>query len=158
MKKITLLFCSLVIITLFPVLVSHASTEYISQTTQINCLSDTNLTKFKDNGNGTITDHCTKLLWQKSASDTQPTWDQAQTYCSNLNLGKKTGWKVPTIQELFSIVNYSNTNGIYAYPLFDFGESNETGLYLWSSTPNVGNSGFAWQIQFTNVNSANGGG
>ena len=165
MKKIAFLFCALVFITLFPVLVSHASTTYTSQKTQINCLSDTNQTRFKDNGNGTIADHCTNLLWQKSTSNTQEnpnpaaqiTWNTAPLYCSNLNLGNQTGWRVPTIQELFSIVNYSNTNGIYTYPLFDFGDSNETGLYLWSSTPNIGNSGIAWQIQFTNVNSANGG-
>src|SRR6266566_3590886 len=123
MKKNTLLFSSLVIIALFPVLVSHASTTDASQTTKINCLSDANQTRFKDNGNGTVNDHCTDLLWQKSTSNTQEnpnpadqiTWNTAPTYCSSLNLGKQTGWRVPTIQELFSIVNYSSTNGIYTY-------------------------------------------
>ena len=171
MKKITLLFCSLVIIALLPVLVSHASTTDTSQTTKINCLSDANPARFKDNGNGTIADHCTNLLWQKSTSNTQKnpnpadqtTWNTAPTYCSNLNLGKESGWRVPTIQELFTIVNYSTTNGIYTYPVFDFGDTNETGLYLWSSTPNVNNSvnfghpPTAWEIQFTDVNSTGGG-
>ena len=161
MKKISFILSAFIIILFLPILVSHASSQENPQKVHINCLNSPTQNRFRDNGDGTITDHCTNLLWQKSSSNTQPTtggtWDQAQTYCSNLILGKQTGWRVPTIQELFSIVNYSNTNGIYTYPLFDFGDTNETGLYLWSSTTNVGNSGFAWSIQFTNVNSANGG-
>ncbi len=161
MKKIIFLLSALVVILLLPKLVTHASSDSATPPFRIDCLNNPNQTRFKDNADGTISDKCTKLLWQKSSSNTQPvtggTWDQAQTYCSNLVLGTQTGWRVPTIQELFSIVNYSNTNGIYTYSPFEFGDTNETGLYLWSSTPRVDNSTYAWSVQFTNVNSANGG-
>ena len=171
MKKVSFILSAFIIILLLPVLVRHASSQENPQKVHIDCLNSPTQNRFKDNGDGTITDHCTDLLWQKSTSNTQEnpnpadqiTWNTAPTYCSSLNLGKQTGWRVPTIQELFTIVNYNTTNGIYTYPLFDFGDSNETGLYLWSSTPNVDNSvnvghpAVAWQIQFTNVNS-NGGG
>lgn len=171
MKKVVFLLSVFVVLILLPKLVPHASSDSATPPLHINCLNAPTDTRFKDNGDGTISDKCTNLLWQKSTSNTQEnpnpvnqtTWSTAPTYCSNLNLGKESGWRVPTIQELFTIVNYSTTNGIYTYPVFDFGDSNETGFYLWSSTADVNNSvnighpPVAWAIQFTDVNSANGG-
>ncbi|HYT43400.1 MAG TPA: DUF1566 domain-containing protein [Methylomirabilota bacterium] len=153
MKKYSFILSVFIIILLLPVLVSHASSQENPQKVHIGCLNSLTQNRFRDHGDGTITDHCTNLLWQKGTSNTHPTWAQASAYCSNLTLGGLSGWRVPTIQELFSIVNYSHTNGTYAFPLFDFGQSLYPGsLYLWSSTPNVDNSGVAWQIQFTNGN------
>jgi hypothetical protein len=65
-----------------------------------------NLASYKDNGDGTITDNVTGLMWQKSVSATTGyTYAQAGTYCQNLALAGYGGWRLPTKIELFSIVD-----------------------------------------------------
>jgi len=152
LKKTSFLLSAFFLALLLTKFVSHASSQENPQKVHIDCLNSPTQNRFKDNGDGTITDHCTNLLWQKGTSDTHPTWDEAPAFCSSLNLGTLSGWRVPTIQELFTIVNYNTTTGIFSFPQFDFGQSlYPGGLYLWSSSDsNI--SGHAWQIQFTNGN------
>ena len=74
---------------------------------------------YTDNGNGTVTDNATGLLWQKcfkgrnndgtcsddaGVTDTA-TWADAGTYCSGLSLAGKT-WRLPTRQELETLPDY----------------------------------------------------
>ena len=57
-----------------------------------------------DNGNGTVTDDCTDLVWQNSAL-TAMGWYEADTYCSaNTPNLPGSGWRLPTISELRSLV------------------------------------------------------
>jgi len=78
---------------------------------------------FTDNSNGTITDNITKLLWTKcSASDNQNidttsdcsstiglyNWSEAKNFCENLDYANRTDWRLPTISELFSLVNFNS--------------------------------------------------
>ncbi len=54
---------------------------------------------FKDNGNGTITDVMTGLVWQKSGSDKWMTYDKVQAYIDGINHNKFAGyndWRLPT--------------------------------------------------------------
>ena len=53
---------------------------------------------FTDNGNGTITDTATGLMWQKGSSSSDHTWEEALSYCERLNLGGYTDWRLPTSQ------------------------------------------------------------
>jgi hypothetical protein len=153
LKKVSLLLSIVIIIILLPVLVSQVSSKDNSQKVRIECLNNPTQTRFRDNGDGTIHDKCTNLVWQKGTSDTHPTFNDAATYCAGLTIGNLTGWRVPTIQELTTIVNYIHTNSSYAYPSFEFGNSLNPGfLYLWSSTQNVDITNRAWQIQFSNGN------
>jgi hypothetical protein len=65
-----------------------------------------NLASYKDNGDGTITDNVTGLMWQKAVSATTGyTHAQADIYCQNLALAGYGGWRLPTKVELFSIVD-----------------------------------------------------
>ena len=60
---------------------------------------------YQDNGDGTITDLNTGLIWQKSPDFTsQYTHDEAVTYANNLYLAGQNDWRLPTIKELYSIV------------------------------------------------------
>jgi hypothetical protein len=73
-------------------------------------------TDYKDNGNGTITDNYTKLMWAKctqgntgkdckSGSPALREWPKARNECDGLKLAGKTGWRLPTLKELQSVVD-----------------------------------------------------
>lgn len=55
--------------------------------------------RFVDNGDGTVTDTKTKLMWQKGDSGKKYTYDQAVDYCKNLKLGGRTDWRLPKTEE-----------------------------------------------------------
>ena len=44
------------------------------------------VTHFTDNGDGTITDNVTHLIWQKAPNTTTYTWEQAISYAESLAL------------------------------------------------------------------------
>lgn len=69
--------------------------------------------RFSDNGNGTITDRLTGLMWEQSPSTTKYTWENAFTRVAEINgsgLGGYTDWRLPNILELESIVNAEQTS------------------------------------------------
>jgi hypothetical protein len=77
---------------------------------------------FVDNGNGTITDRATGLMWQKSGSSRTKKWNRAQTYVMQLNKDRFAGyldWRLPTIEELASLVERRKIDGVHIDPLFD---------------------------------------
>lgn len=71
-----------------------------------NYLSGVEMT-FKDNGDGTVTDENTGLMWQQTPPIEGMTWAQAKEYCENLEFGGYSDWRLPTLKELFSISNFS---------------------------------------------------
>jgi hypothetical protein len=64
---------------------------------------------FTDNGNGTITDNLTNLLWQKIPNTTASTWEDALKYAENLTFANASDWRLPNIKELQSISDESIT-------------------------------------------------
>lgn len=60
--------------------------------------------------NGTVRDDNTSLEWQRTDDGTLRTWDEAVTYCDNLELGTFTDWRVPKLKELASITLYDRSN------------------------------------------------
>lgn len=61
---------------------------------------------FVDNGDGTVTDTSTGLMWQQSYSNLNE-WEVALHYCENLTLAGYDDWRLPNINELQSIVDYN---------------------------------------------------
>ena len=97
--------------------------------------------RFEDNGDGTITDHLTGLVWLKNADcGGTMTWNQALTYCNNLasgSCGLTDGsaigdWRLPNIVELESLVNAEESH--IAIWLNSQGLSNVQSSYYWSAT------------------------
>lgn len=55
-----------------------------------------------DNGDGTVTDNKSGLVWQKG--DAGPmNWKQAVAHCEQLNLAGKSDWRLPELKELESL-------------------------------------------------------
>jgi hypothetical protein len=51
---------------------------------------------FTNNGDGTVTDNNTLLIWQRDDDNPKSMWNDAAVYCENLYLGGHTGWRLPT--------------------------------------------------------------
>jgi hypothetical protein len=109
--------------------------------------------RFTDNGNGTVTDKLTGLMWLKDANcmahnypgvdqdetvgDGEVTWVHALDFVFNINLGSYplcgggyNDWRLPNIRELNSLIDYSRTP---AFPV----DTPFTGVVYgpyWSST------------------------
>jgi hypothetical protein len=77
---------------------------------------------FVDNGNGTVTDRATGLMWQKDGSLDGMTWQDAKQYVKKLNSEPFAGhsdWRLPTIEELASLMKPVKSEGdLYIDPVF----------------------------------------
>jgi hypothetical protein len=62
---------------------------------------------FVDNGDGTIADLATGLMWQKSDDGVTRNWEDALGYAETLDLAGYTDWRLPDAKELQSIVDYT---------------------------------------------------
>lgn len=104
---------------------------------------------FADNGDGTVTDLATGLMWQQADSGTGLTWQAALAYAENLPLAGWQDWRLPNAKELQSLVDYTRAPGITASaaidPVFSCTTiTNEAGQadfpWYWTSTTHVGSS------------------
>ncbi|MBT6401023.1 DUF1566 domain-containing protein [candidate division WWE3 bacterium] len=64
---------------------------------------------YKDNKDGTITDNVTGLMWQKDFDIVS--WADASTRAKKVDKGGYPDWRVPTVKELYSIIDFSGTTG-----------------------------------------------
>jgi hypothetical protein len=65
-----------------------------------------NQPKYEDNSDGTISDMNTGLMWVKDPG-TKLTYDQAVSGAASFNLAGYDDWRLPTIQELYSLILFS---------------------------------------------------
>ncbi|MBI5484227.1 MAG: DUF1566 domain-containing protein [Deltaproteobacteria bacterium] len=52
-----------------------------------------------------VIDRETGLVWQRNTDSATRTWDDAVTYCSNLNIINLINWRLPTRSELVTLVD-----------------------------------------------------
>jgi len=104
--------------------------------------TDYGVNHFVDNGDGTITDLATGLMWQKTDDGVKRNWREALAYTENLTLAGHDDWRLPDAKELQSIVDYTRApdarNTARRGPAIDpvFGIS-ETESYFWTSTTHL---------------------
>ena len=73
---------------------------------------------YTDNGNGTVTDNVTGLMWEKNMG-TKLTFEEASSKANASNLGNHSDWRVPTIKELYSLILFTGSvKGSTAFNLF----------------------------------------
>ncbi len=102
---------------------------------------------FIDNGDGTVSDLATGLMWQKSDDGVGRDWEKALKYAENLKLATYSDWRLPDAKELQSIVDYSRspqtTNTPAINPVFATTEikspDGKSGQYpyFWTSTTHL---------------------
>ncbi|TET49398.1 MAG: DUF1566 domain-containing protein, partial [Anaerolineales bacterium] len=84
--------------------------------------------EFVDNGDGTVTDLATGLVWMLSDSgaygagsggDGALYWEEALSWCEDLSLAGLSDWRLPDAKELQSIVDYSRSPATSNSPAID---------------------------------------
>lgn len=124
--------------------------------------------RYVDNGDGTITDSATGLMWEKLAADlsihnrkAMYTWEAAFTnkiaMLNQVGFADHNDWRLPNVNELHSLVDYGpTTSGIGS--AFDTDcaipctitdcSCTDTGHPYWSSTTYQVDPSTAWSIAF----------
>jgi len=111
---------------------------------------------FKDNGDGTVTDEATGLMWMKADSgalkagknkDGKLNWREALAWAENLEYAGYSDWRLPNVKELQSIVDYTRspatTNSAAIDPVFQVTSFVAEGgrqdyPFYWSGTTHAG--------------------
>ncbi|MCB4742772.1 MAG: DUF1566 domain-containing protein [Sulfurovum sp.] len=93
-----------------------------------------------------VRDTRTGLMWEDTShtKETKITHPRAKAYCHQLKLGNFSNWRLPTIKELLSIVDY---NRIEPATLKVFDYIKEDSFY-WTSTPVAKEDDEFWGINF----------
>ncbi|MGA1839503.1 MAG: DUF1566 domain-containing protein [bacterium] len=101
--------------------------------------------RFKDHGDGTVTDSLTGLMWTKDATLPGETkaWAEALAFCNDLVLAGHNDWRLPNIKELLSLIDYSKYDP--ALPS-DHPFSGVVSGNYWSSTSYAGYPVNAWVV------------
>ena len=127
--------------------------------------------RLQDNGDGTVSDLTTGLMWQQDPGD-KMTYDEAVAAVASFDLAGHTDWRLPTIKELYSLMRFdgedpsgyegNDTSGLVPFIdddvfVFNYGDTDQgeriiDAQYL-SSTQYVGDN--AWGMVF-GVNFADG--
>ncbi|MDM8520205.1 DUF1566 domain-containing protein [Anaerolineales bacterium HSG6] len=120
---------------------------------------DYGINQFVDNGNDTITDEATGLIWQKGDSGRPMNWEAALLYCETLHQAGHEDWRLPNAKELQTIVDYSRApdalnleqQGPAIDPIFNLTETESwywTGTTLFESPPHLGQGNQAVYFAF----------
>jgi hypothetical protein len=99
---------------------------------------------YTSNGDGTVTDNDTGLMWWQAGSQDLVDWEPALTYCEDSTHAGYTDWRLPNIKELQSLVDHSRTGPAWDTNYF----SGSTGRPYWSSTSRAFNPYYAWAVSF----------
>ena len=100
-------------------------------------------------GDAAVLDKETGLTWAKDANIAAgtKTWQAAMIYCRNLSIADRKGWRLPTVEELASLVDTSQSSP--ALPSGHPFDNVQSGHY-WSSTTYEGGSPYAWVVYMPN--------
>lgn len=110
----------------------------------------------------TVADTITGLVWQRDGSgarsgcsrgaggvgsgDLTCTWDEAQAYCASLTVGGISGWRLPAVMELYTIVDLAGTDATTTIDLLAFPATPSEGY--WSTSPYAASLPAAWLVSF----------
>ena len=94
--------------------------------------------------NNAVLDRETGLVWEKSPGTQLYAWTDAFNACTQKYLGPRYGWRLPTVEELASLVDrFSNPTLPAGHPF-----TNVQSNVYWSATAVPGYTGTAWGVHF----------
>ena len=99
---------------------------------------------YVDNGDGTVSDLGTGLMWQQSDDGVYRTWKEALAYCENATLAGYSDWRLPNIRELETIVDDTCYNPSIDTNYFMSVKS----YYYWSGSTVAVSPNYAWYVYF----------
>jgi hypothetical protein len=93
-----------------------------------------------------VFDSKTKLEWQNEAVNKIETksWEDAISYCENLDLDGKRDWRLPNINELQSLIDY----GTFSPAIVSVLKDTTVNSHYWSSTTSVDSIEDAMYVHF----------
>ena len=93
-----------------------------------------------------VKDTNTNLLWEDTphVRETKITYPRAKIYCSELHLGGFQDWRLPTIHELLTIIDYRRTSPALL-KAFNYVEDES---FYWSQTVVADESDAFWGVNF----------
>ena len=108
---------------------------------------------FIDNGDSTVTNTDTGLMWELKTDDGGNrdkdniyNWEEALSYCESLDLAGYDDWRLPNINELQLLVDYTKCSPSINTTFFP----DTLSAFYWSSTTLAGTPTLAWGIAFGN--------
>ncbi len=107
-EKLMLTVIGVLFLSFLPTIASGDKPAFPSWDQKLSCSATNNCPRFEKLatwGNAAVMDHETGLVWEQSPSTHSFGWYQAQWQCNNLETGGRVGWRLPTIQELASLVD-----------------------------------------------------
>ncbi len=102
-------------------------------------------------GGGSVLDRETGIVWQRTPPGCCVTWEAAESSCLNHEVpdvvfGSRTGWRLPTVQEMLSLVDASALN-----PALPAGHPFTTGTQdAWTATQSSTSPGEALVVSLSN--------
>ena len=146
------MFKIILILSIGILLTNHANAQ---QTINPNIKHDWEDSRYTVNGDGTITDKKTNLMWKRcaqglSGSDcmtgtaTTHDWQAALDLADNSSLAGLS-WRVPNIKELRSIAAYDRYNPAINSAIFP---NTPIDSWFWSSSPYAAISNYALRLRF----------
>jgi len=88
-----------------------------------------------------VTDHQTGLIWRKNPEEGKFTFNEAQAHAKRIAQQTGLPWRVPTLDELTSLVDRTLTNPASTFP-------DIPSECFWSSLPCLGDTNYAWYVFF----------
>ncbi|MBA5248112.1 MAG: DUF1566 domain-containing protein [Gammaproteobacteria bacterium] len=126
-----------------------------AQTCNSNVKDDWQNNRYIDNGDGTILDKFTKLIWKQCAEGLSgddcatggaiaANWQQALQQANSSIFAGKLNWRLPNLKELLSLVRLNCISPAINEALFP----SNPAKYFWSSSPFMKDSSQAWAVTF----------
>jgi len=108
--------------------------------------------RFSDNGDYTMTDNLTGLMWTQDANGPNyiMRWQEALDYANSLTLAGYSDWRLPNVNELESLINANEVNS--ATWLITQGFTKVQPLDYWSSTTTASYPFCAWVVEMGSGN------
>ena len=99
--------------------------------------------RFTVNGDGTVTDSSTGLMWQQRTPDNIMNWKGALDYCNSSSISLHRDWRLPNTNELRSLIDHKRYNPAIDILYFP----NTAASDYWSSTTTARGTN-AWTVDF----------